>query len=255
MASNGHSLSEIEEALDRNREQMGQTLDALQHRLSTDYIVERARNTLHSSGADEFFCNFQRSVRRNPVALTAFGVGLTWLMISSSDTARRSIDRYTPTPRRKRESSGVDDMASKAEAHAESARGVRDEVAHTAGRGRQAADRMSRRARAGASRVYDTTQQGASRLVERADNMRREQPLVTAAVGLALGAALAAGLPRSRSEDRTLGSARDEFVAKTRAKGSEKTGQVQSVAEVAAEEAKDAAKSEADRQDLRDERN
>ena len=63
---------------------------------------------------------------------------------------------------------------------------------------------MTETVRDTAVRASDYTQDRLSRLVE-------EQPLILGGIGLALGAALGASLPRTRMEDRLVGETADEF--------------------------------------------
>jgi hypothetical protein len=74
----------------------------------------------------------------------------------------------------------------------------------------------------------------------------RDQPLVVAGVGLAVGAAIGALLPRTQAEDELLGEASDELKEQTK----EFAGQQLEKAKKVGERAYDTAKEEAERQDL-----
>jgi hypothetical protein len=60
-------------------------------------------------------------------------------------------------------------------------------------------------------RLFDQTSRYARVLNERTRRLIQEQPLAVAAAGLALGAALAAALPRTQTEDTLLGKTSDEI--------------------------------------------
>lgn len=268
MTSDNRSLSEIGSELDKNRERLGRTLDVLQSRLSTEDIADRGRRYLRNSGSDEFVANLSKSVRRNPIPLSLLGVGIGWLMLSSSDRAGRMIERNTPDFNRgdssNHQRSGTGDAAASVGQRAKSAASDMSQHASEAtdaGKKHigQAADRAQRSAayvtdgaRRGASRLGNATRRGSTRLFDGADYMYREQPLITTALGLAIGGIVAASLPRGRYEDRVAGAASDDLVASAWEAGHEKAGQAQSVAESAAHGAKEAAKSEAEKQGVRE---
>jgi hypothetical protein len=121
----------------------------------------------------------------------------------------------------------------------ETGRAARDRMAsagesamHRARRGYEAADEMAHR---GAKAVSDTF-----------GRMLSEQPLVLAGLGLAVGAALGAALPRTRAEDKWMGPARDELLDRAKATGEEWL----TILKDASAEVKDAAAAEAERQGL-----
>jgi hypothetical protein len=73
--------------------------------------------------------------------------------------------------------------------------------------------------------------------VERAksslDYMMREQPLALGAIGLAVGAFVAALAPRTRKEDELMGDTRDRLMDQAKQVGKEKLGEVERVATAA----------------------
>lgn len=123
---------------------------------------------------------------------------------------------------------------------------ARERVGETAAAAR---DRVRRAARA-ARRRGQRTGRGASRQLNRASrdiqHFLREQPLVLGALGLAVGAALGAGLPATRREDALMGSARDDLVRQGRQTGREQIRKGQRMAAAA----RDAAMREAEEQGL-----
>ncbi len=69
----------------------------------------------------------------------------------------------------------------------------------------------------------------------------KDQPLVMAAIGIALGAAIGAALPSTRQEDKLFGKASDKAVSTVKSKG----GEAYSVAKEHAESAVQTVKSSA----------
>jgi hypothetical protein len=94
--------------------------------------------------------------------------------------------------------------------------------------------------------MSDMGRQGVERVTNVFEHMLHEQPLVLGALGMALGAALAAGLPSTRREDELMGRTRDELMNRAREKGREQMDKVGRVTESAQE----AARHEAEREGL-----
>jgi ElaB/YqjD/DUF883 family membrane-anchored ribosome-binding protein len=76
---------------------------------------------------------------------------------------------------------------------------------------------------------------------DRASDMLSEHPIMTGAFGLALGAALGAMLPRTRTEDRTLGEYSDALIHKAERIYAEEKSKLSDVADAAMDEAKSVA--------------
>jgi hypothetical protein len=69
--------------------------------------------------------------------------------------------------------------------------------------------------------LRESARRGAGHYGRRAQSgfahMREEQPLVVGAIGLAVGAALGAALPKTETEDEWLGDTRDQLKERARA--------------------------------------
>jgi hypothetical protein len=96
-----------------------------------------------------------------------------------------------------------------------------------------AADRMRHQVRSQSVRAKDTF-----------TYLRDEQPLILGVLGLALGAALGAGLPATRREDELMGDMRDETLHRAREAGKEQLEKAQHVAIAASEAAQEQANQE-----------
>jgi Protein of unknown function (DUF3618) len=88
---NQRTASDIERDLDHTRAEMGQTIDALQERLSPGQLFEQALGYFSSGsgrsmadGAAEFTQNFGRAIRDNPIPFALVTTGLVWLMLARS---------------------------------------------------------------------------------------------------------------------------------------------------------------------------
>jgi hypothetical protein len=121
------------------------------------------------------------------------------------------------------------------------------EAGHTArDRMASAGESAMRGARRGYEAADEMAHRGAEAVSDTFGRMLSEQPLVLAGLGLAVGAALGAALPRSRAEDKWMGPARDKLVDRATATGEEWL----TILKDASTEVKNAAAAEAERQGL-----
>lgn len=229
----GRRPEEILAEIERTRSDMDATLSAIEHRLTPGQLVDQGIDYLRHSGANEFVHNLGGSVKHNPLPVALVGIGLAWLM-----AAGRRPDDYstayqvgpsTTDKLRERASDTLNRTSSNIESTLQSlsqtVQGMRDRASSVG--------------------------QGARQQMERAkggmDYMLREQPLALGAIGLAIGAVVAAMAPRTRKEDELMGEARDRLMDQAARAGEEKLGEVQRVATAA----KEAAIHEAERQGMK----
>ncbi len=92
-------------------------------------------------------------------------------------------------------------------------------------------------ARQKAVEARDAAWRATQRGRETASDMFEENPLVAGALALAVGAAIGAALPRSRTEDRYMGETSDELVREAERIYAEERDKVMAVAKAAADEA------------------
>ncbi|MFZ0255545.1 MAG: DUF3618 domain-containing protein [Gammaproteobacteria bacterium] len=128
----------------------------------------------------------------------------------------------------------------------EAAERTRERVGETAAAARERVRRATRAARRAGHRAGYRAGRQLNRASRGIEHFMREQPLVLGALGLAVGAALGAGLPATRREDTLMGSARDDLVRRGRQAGREQIDKGQRMATAA----RDAAVQEAQEQGL-----
>lgn len=175
---------EILAEIEQTRHEMDSTLTAIGQRLTPGQLVDQGIDYLRSSGANEFVQNLGGQVKNNPLPVALVGIGVAWLMASSRQPPQHG--HASPGP-------GLGERAENIKGRlSESAQAVRGRVAGLTGSARSQAER----ARSGM------------------DYMMREQPLALGAVGVALGAVLAAMAPRTRQEDELMGETRDRAAKK-----------------------------------------
>jgi ElaB/YqjD/DUF883 family membrane-anchored ribosome-binding protein len=74
----------IERELDDTRTRLDATIGALQQRLAPGSMVDQAVEYFKEGGGVEFSRNLGRTMRDNPMPVALIGVGLGWLMLSST---------------------------------------------------------------------------------------------------------------------------------------------------------------------------
>jgi hypothetical protein len=266
------SPEEIEKDLSRTRAEMEETIEAIERKLSPGELLDQAIHAL-AGGPKEYAANLGMVIKTNPVPATLMGIGLAWLMASSGrQTQIYPMETAFPQEGAEREKSAMikekyGRARERAGSLAETAAGVvregLDRLSHSVAGGRQAAaERFGQvRKRTGGMAGYAGEQIGEAR--ERAgemaghatertsefgrggQSMLEEQPLILAAFGLAVGAALGASLPVSATEEQMAGEYKEGLAEKAREIGREQLEKGERVVARAGE----AAREEAERQE------
>lgn len=226
MAQDPRSPDEIERDLAETRRHLDSTLDAIQNRMSPGALFEDALDYMRRDGS-AFGRNFVETVRDNPVPATLMTVGLGWMMISGRNGSSRSGRYGALVPAGERESHGPS-ASDRLRGMGQSVRDQQEAAIHGTS---QAAHRMSDSARQG----WDSARTGAESAMTRGREIVsdvgqgtrsagrsmigffEENPLAVGAMAVAAGAALAAFLPRTRTEDETLGPLRERAMEQGRA--------------------------------------
>jgi len=238
---------EIQAEIERTRTDLNHTLSAIEQRLNPSELLDRGFDYLRDNGAREYVVNLGVAARQDPLPLALVGVGLAWLMMSSRAGSR--VDRVhvgSPGPSADELRSGVrDTTAGVRDSVSGAVSGVKDAVASMRDKVssvRDSAARTSQKISDSTQRISQTAQaardkasQMGSAAREQADRMRsgidrliNEQPLALGAVGLAVGAVLAATAPRTRQEDRLMGDLSDRLKDDVKQAGEEQLDRVQS---------------------------
>jgi len=256
--------------IERTRTDMSETVDAIQERLSPDYLKEQAKDRVKEATvgkAQEAGSGIVGTIRQNPIPAALTGIGLGWLLMSArsqgTEQARLHRRPYSPSgyppaydatydypPRYEERGSGgaspgqalgraresVGETTSQAQERASQAAGqAQDKVGQVAGR---AQDRVSR--------LGDQTRYQARRASGGFQRMLRENPLTLGALAVGLGAGVGLAIPETAKEHEVMGEARDNLVGTVQEKAQDAQQKVQRVAE----EAQSAAKDEAENQGL-----
>ena len=238
--------------IERTRADMGETVDAIQQRLSPENLKEQAKDRVMGATvgrAQEAGSGIMETIRANPVPAALTGIGLTWLFAS----ARRSQSSGRPTYYRGRTYDAYDypppydDTTTSGPSSAGEALGrTRDRVGESASRAQDRAGQVASQAQYRVSNLSDRAQYQTRRAGDELQRMLRQNPLTVGALAVGVGAAIGLAVPQTRQEHEVMGEARDTLVEKAQEKAEEAQEKVQRVAE----EAQSAAKDEAENQGL-----
>jgi len=244
------SPDEIAAMLERERRNLAASIDGLRSRLSGDRLVGDAVD-LAISNIRPCARVLDRAVRANPVAAVMIGVGLAWLVLGRkgsptppdaplAGTGFEALSRWEdeggpPAPLPDPADTAWIDEADALRARASDALARIDAAARqklrpatelALDRARVLAD-LARATQAALRRGLEglgSDARGhvlalreaayAARLaaVRQGSKLIEERPLGAAAIGLAIGAAVAAALPRTPTEDRIFGPERDRLL-------------------------------------------
>lgn len=165
------SAAEIERDVERMRDRLRDTLEALRDRASPGQIFEQVMDYAKESGAPEMMRNMGRAMRDNPMPLVLIGAGIAWMMFSESPRRgdNRSYDRGDDHDRGRRWDADQDGrrrmarmrdegegmMTRASQAAGEAASSIRDTVSEAAGRAGEMASGMMDSARETAGQVGD----------------------------------------------------------------------------------------------------
>lgn len=194
MTHNGERRpDEIEAEIERTRADMDATLSAIESRLTPGQLVDQGLDYLRHSGGNEFLSNLRSSVKQNPLPVTLVGLGVAWLMMGG-----RPVGEAPPTSLRDRGEEAKERLSDAAAA-------AGDKLGSTARTARENVSHAATAVRERASQLGATTQRQWQRARGSYGQLLDEQPLVLGAAGLAVGALLAAALPKTRAETALLG--------------------------------------------------
>lgn len=242
------STGEIEEDIRHTQHDIDETLDALEQKFSPGELLDKM---IHSFGDTprEYADNLGRVLKENPVPATLTGISLAWLMASTS--LRSNGDMHAGGHPGKSKAQKLKNKYHQAKAKvgetADSVKGfVSDKVDSTTETATETGSRLGEKG----SSAYDTSRQMASRTKGGFVSLWNEHPVMLAAAGLAFGAALGMGLPRTRKEDELMGETRDHLKHEAEQAAREQAEKSKEVAKSAVKAAKKEASAEAEKQDL-----
>lgn len=230
----GKSPDEIEEDISETRAELGVILDELERKLSPRHLLERGVDMLKDSMSGDGSSKIGDRLRSNPVPLALIGIGLGWMLMSSTGAGRGRLGEYGGALRER-----VSDAAQNIRERAgELAEQVRDKIPGMAGSSggsasgpyptessgyayaRQKSGDTMGRAQGTVAAARDTVQDTMRRAQERASDyagqagdqlyqardrfteLVEEHPIAAGALGFLAGTLIALALPRTEIEER-----------------------------------------------------
>lgn len=187
---------QIERDIEQTRAEVSATIDAIQSKLSPGQMVDEGIRYLRTSLPADFGRNLADTARNNPVPIALIGIGIAWLAMSGNRSSP-AASTYPSVDLTDTEDTGpsMTERARDAAGHA------RERVGQTVRGAQETAHQLTDRSR----RAYRQARSTVAHVAE-------DQPLVLGAIGLAVGAALGAAVPRTEQEDALMGDARDHLV-------------------------------------------
>lgn len=218
------SPEQIEREIDAQRASIGNIVDRLESKFTPGQMIDQAWGMMQNNGTT-FLSNLGTSVRNNPVPAVLTSVGLLWLMMSQN---RPPVSQpgYRTGPNQVGE--WVDDVAEgfdgareqlhqTADTLKEGYQSLKDKATHLSDNVGSATETVSHAMHEASDRLVRNSQV----LGQQFSHLLKEQPLVVAAAGIALGALIGASLPTTATEQRYLGRTSAGLVDKVKKQAQE----------------------------------
>ncbi|VVN47023.1 hypothetical protein PS662_05960 [Pseudomonas fluorescens] len=211
----------IEREIDAQRASIGNIVDALESKFTPGQMFDQAIGLMQSNGTT-FLTNLGTSVRNNPVPAVLTSVGLLWMMMSQN---RPPVPH--PGYRSGPDQGGVGEWA---EGLADSFDGAREHLHQTAdslkegyqsvkGKASHLGDNLGAASENISHAVHDAgdrLMRSTQVMSNQFNQLLKEQPLMVAAAGIALGAMIGAAFPSTATEQRYLGKTSADLTDKVK---------------------------------------
>ncbi|HSV28326.1 MAG TPA: DUF3618 domain-containing protein [Candidatus Omnitrophota bacterium] len=270
---------DIQEEIERTRDEMASTLNAIEQKLSPRQLMDQAVDTMREIASDQ--SRVGAVVRDNPIPLALIGLGLGWLAISGMSSGRRSsrIDEEegadygsyesyegvglesttsssawaTPSTTgtsasggyaSSMQSGGYSDYTGSGGGISTggNGHGIRERAGEVAGQARQNISRATERTRQRVGDWSRSARSQASMAADRTWEAYQEHPISMGFLAMMMGAAIGAILPRSRKEQEVMGSTARGVLGQARQAAGDIAERAGHVAEKAVETAREQGK-------------
>ncbi len=208
------SPEQIEREIDAQRASIGNIVDQLESKFTPGQMFDQAWGMLQNNGST-FVSNLGTSVRNNPVPAVLTSVGLLWLMMSQNrPPVRQPSYRSGPDEDRAGQwADGVADTFDSAREHLhQTGDSLKEGYQSLKGSASHLSDSLGENLGAAGEGISHAMHEASDRLAhntqvvgQQFNRMLKEQPLMVAAAGIALGALLGAALPSTQTEQRYMG--------------------------------------------------
>jgi len=274
------STEQLERETEQTRARLAETLEELKT-MTPGRVLDEVLDYAKEGGGD-LLRGLGRQVSDNPIPAALIGAGLVWMMVGHGKTNGSTAPRTNGNGQSTREAissatdsaiqmgsefgskaremgsdigerasdaaqsvkdtmqSAASSVSSTASAIGESASSAYDRVAETATRAKWAVKDAAYSAKESAVALEESAV-AATRSVF---DFCKDQPLVLAGLGLAIGAALGAAIPETEAEDRLMGETADQLKEKAQAVASDQLQLAKSVGQHMVDETAKIAKEE-----------
>ena len=216
------SPDQLEREIDMRRSHIVDTLDELGNRLSPRHLIDETSDYIRGN-AGVFSRNLSGTLSNNPGPVLVTAAGLVWMLASlrnrqqthtsgfddSQDYYGEYYGEYDYEMLDEYSDPGVIDQDESIGASAESSGGTADQARHKLDWARKKARQQAARMRQKAHQGKQAMREQSGRIVSDFEDLVNRQPLVAGAIGLGLGALIAASFGSTRTEDRLMGSTRN----------------------------------------------
>lgn len=252
-----HRTRQIQAEIQHTREEMAETVDALQERLRPSNVIANAtervktatttkvRNmaeTASDTAQDVMRETRDRAsdvvdgVRQNPIPALMIGAGVAWLLMGKSKS--RDETRNYRVSRGSTRYSSAYDSGEHSNRETEPVYGdvdYRTSGIRSAGRTGEL-DNIADKTRSMAHEGYESARRATYRAQNGLQRVLRDNPLLVGAAAVVVGAAVGAALPETERENELMGEARDSVVDRAQDVARTAATTVQEVAKDAADE-------------------
>ena len=197
---------QLEQEINHQRHEIDETIQALENKLSSREIMHEAIDYFSSHGR-EFATSFSNTVKANPIPVLLTSVGLAWLMMGDRNPPPPVLtDEYDPDQNHSGTDNSLKDTASALGNKASKLGAKARDAAHSA---KAKANDVERSLKDKAASARERAADTAAKARDNFEYLVEEQPLVLGALGIAIGALVGGSLPRTATEDKTLGKSSD----------------------------------------------
>jgi uncharacterized protein YjbJ (UPF0337 family) len=271
--SDGQGLSAIRVQIENTQAEMAETLNAIQERISYDYIKrlaeeklldaleERARDIMNTTGrmSGQLGHSIMETIKEHPIPVTLLGIGLSWLVVNALNSSKENeelVGRYDIEDEEGipeelyqagLEEPGGREYMEAARPHGyQRIRSVAEKVRKKAGNAQHRAEHFAEGTAEKARHLGSEVRERVGKARSKAGNLVGDNTLLLGVAAVTLGTVFGLLLPKMGREQNLLEGARETVVDKTRELGHKAMEKAERVASKAGR----AAREEAERQHL-----
>jgi hypothetical protein len=214
------SSADVEREVEATRGQIDQTVEALKEKMQPKELFDEATRMMGST-SNKVLTTVVEQARQNPIPIALIGAGVAWLALSQARRPAVTDEGYYETYEGYDGSEGLGErIKARAKGALTTAKSrfdaATEEVKSSLASAKARAADGTEAARGRFSTLTADAQERASQAGRYAQTKFQEtmdtEPLILAALGLAVGAAIGASLPATRVERRYMGPTRDKLM-------------------------------------------